>query len=129
MSLASLSCNVLFPPAVPADRDEWFQESPSVMLSAVNEDYYGKMYAFLVADSDRDIDEPNNRNNVIMRDVVVVGPNGMQGFRLTLSENEIFLKSFDHFSFITILYFLRILQKVTRLLHRLSLFRLIHTDR
>ena len=68
------------------------------MLSAVNEDYYGKMYAFLVADSDRDIDEPNNRNNVIMRDVVVVGPNGMQGFRLTLSENEIFLKSFDHFS-------------------------------
>ena len=99
------------------------------MLSAVNEDYYGKMYAFLVADSDRDIDEPNNRNNVIMRDVVVAGPNGMQGFRLTLSENEIFLKSFDHFSFINILYFLRILQKVARLLYRLSLFRLIRTDR
>ena len=35
------------------------------------------MYAFLVADSDRDIDEPNNRNNVIMREVVVVGPNGI----------------------------------------------------
>ena len=76
MSLASLTCDILFPLAVAADRDEWFQESPSVMLSAVNEDYYGKMYAFLVADSDRDIDEPNSRNNVIMRDVVVAGPNG-----------------------------------------------------
>ena len=77
MSLASLRSDVLFPPGVSADRDEWFQESPSVMLSAVSEDYYGKMYAFLVADSDRDIDEPNNRNNVIMRDVVVAGPNGI----------------------------------------------------
>ena len=62
--------------AMPANSDEWFQEMPSVMLSAVSEEYYGKMYAFLVADSDKDIEEPNSRNNVIMKDVVVIGANG-----------------------------------------------------
>ena len=48
------------------------------MLSAVSEEYYGKMYAFLIADSDKDIEEPNSRNNVILKDVVVIGANGMK---------------------------------------------------
>ena len=59
-----------------ADMERWFQVSPSVSLPSVPEEYLGKMYAFLVADADRDIEEPDNLNNLLMRDVVVAGEGG-----------------------------------------------------